>query len=178
MGEMESINKGVAGDGDIGGGGSGVNVGGSDLAGLISGVRLDGPSPLDPSDTSPSLTSLAFRLPLPELFLGLPAPLTPLTRCLIEQPTPHTEHQTQAPRSTSPYRSMTRRRHVLPRFFQLVQGGLADLALRHEESSFVSASLASRYTMNVSPALLMLYIICKCWYYKQKKNTNKPNPRF
>src|SRR3979490_908003 len=76
---MESMDKGVAGDGNIGGGGSGVKVGGGNLAGLILGVCLDSPSPLDPSDTLPSLSLLAFRLPLTELFFGLPAPLVPLT---------------------------------------------------------------------------------------------------
>src|SRR3979490_819497 len=101
------MNKGVAGDGDIGGGGRGVNVGGSDLTGLILGVCLDGPSPFDLSNTSPSLTSLAFCLPLPELFFGLLGPLAPLPLCLIEQPMPCTKHQMQALRSTSLYRSMT-----------------------------------------------------------------------
>src|SRR3979490_211985 len=57
------------------------------------------------SNPSPPLTSLSCSLPLPfpllELFLGLLGPLAPLTLCLIEHPTPRSEHHTQALRSTS-----------------------------------------------------------------------------
>src|SRR3979490_1408564 len=91
------------------------------------------------SDPLPPLTSLSCSLPLPfpllKLFLGLLGPLTPLTLCLIEHPTPRSEHHTQAPRSTSPYRSKTRWRHVLPRLVQLLQGSWAHLAFCHVELS-------------------------------------------
>src|SRR3979490_2431594 len=100
------------------------------------------------SEPSPPLTSLSFSLPLPlpllKLFLWLLGPLAPLTLCLIEHPTPHSKRHTQAPRSTSPYRSMTRRRHVLPRLVQLLQGSWAHLAFHHVESSALSTCFASR----------------------------------
>src|SRR3979490_2758858 len=100
------------------------------------------------SNPSPPLTSLSCSLPLPfpllKLFLGLLGPLTPLTLCLIEHPTPRSEHHTQAPRSTSPYRSTTRRRHVLPHLVQLLQGSWAHLVFHHVESSALSTCFASR----------------------------------
>src|SRR3979490_1780619 len=100
------------------------------------------------SEPLPLLTSLSFSLPLPlpllKLFWGLLGPLAPLTLCLIEHPTPRSEHHTQALRSTFPYRSITRRRRGFPRLVQLLQGSWAPLTLHHDESSALSACFASR----------------------------------
>ena len=70
--------------------------------------------------SSSSSVCSAFSFPFSLLFLFSPEVFPARPPCAIEHRTLHSWHHTHAPRSTSPYTSMTWRRHVLLLFTHIV----------------------------------------------------------